>query len=63
MCHPHGHAQIKAFNCRPRAESLNASWFLSMADARWRIEQWWKDYNDTRPHMALCGFTPSAFAQ
>ncbi len=42
---------------------LNASWFLSMADARERIEQWRRDYNETRPHTALGGLTPNAFAR
>jgi putative transposase len=31
-------AFIEAFNARLRAECLNASWFLSMADAEERIE-------------------------
>ena len=56
-------AYIEAFNSRLRAECLNASWFLSMADARERIEDWRRDYNETRPHTALGGLTPSAFAQ
>ena len=60
---PTDNAYIEAFNSRLRAECLNASWFLTMADARERIEHWRRDYNDTRPHMALGGLTPSAFAQ
>jgi putative transposase len=35
---PTDNAYIEAFNSRLRAECLNASWFLSMADARNRIE-------------------------
>jgi putative transposase len=35
---PTDNAHIEAFNGRLRAECLNASWFLSMADARGRIE-------------------------
>ena len=35
---PTDNAYIEAFNSRLRAECLNASWFLSMADARERIE-------------------------
>jgi putative transposase len=60
---PTDNAYIEAFNSRLRAECLNTSWFLSMADARERIEQWRRDYNEMRPHTALGGLTPSAFAQ
>jgi putative transposase len=60
---PTDNAYIEAFNSRLRAECLNASWFLSMADARERIEDWRRDYNETRPHTALGGLTPNAFAQ
>lgn len=55
-------AFIEAFNSRLRQECLNASWFLSMADARDRINAWKIDYNDERPHSALGNLTPSAFA-
>ncbi len=33
-------AYIESFNGRLRAECLNASWFLPLADARERIEDW-----------------------
>ena len=59
---PTDNAYIEAFNSRLRAECLNTSWFLSMADARDRIEEWRIDYNNDRPHMALGGLTPNAFA-
>ena len=55
-------AFIQAFNSRLRQECLNASWFLSMADAHDRINAWKIDYNDERPHSALGNLTPSAFA-
>jgi putative transposase len=53
---------IEAFNARLRTECLNASWFLSLADARKRIERWRCDYNEDRPHSALGNLTPRAFA-
>ena len=59
---PTDNAYIEAFNARLRADCLNASWFLSMADARDRIELWRREYNDDRPHTALGGLTPSPFA-
>ena len=55
-------AFIEAFNSRLRAECLNASWFLSMPDARDRIERWRREYNEDRPHTALGGLTPHAYA-
>jgi hypothetical protein len=50
---PTDNAFIEAFNARIRAECLNASWFLSLADARDRIEAWRIDYNTERPHFGL----------
>ena len=38
------------------------SWFLSMGDARARIEEWRIDYNQNRPHSSLSGLTPAEFA-
>ncbi len=59
---PSDNAFIEAFNSRLRQECLNASWFLSMADARQRIEAWRADYNHHRPHSSLGNLTPSQFA-
>lgn len=59
---PTDNAFIEAFNSRLRQECLNASWFLSMDDARARIEEWRTDYNQSRPHSALGGLTPTEFA-
>lgn len=55
-------AFIEGFNARLRSECLNASWFLSMADARVRIEAWREDYNHYRPHTSLGNLTPAEFA-
>jgi putative transposase len=59
---PTDNAFIEAFNSRRRRQCMNASWFLSMDDARRRINDWRIDYNDQRPHSALGKLTPSAFA-
>jgi putative transposase len=32
---------------------LNAHWFLTLADARKKLEDWRKDYNEVRPHGAI----------
>jgi len=60
---PTDNAHIEAFNSRLRAECLNASWFLSLADARDRLEAWRQEYNNERPHGSLRNLTPRAFAE
>ena len=47
---PTDNAFIEAFNGRFRAECLNAHWFLSLADAQKKLEDWRKYYNEERPH-------------
>ena len=59
---PTDNAFIEAFNARLRTECLNASWFLSLTDAKERIEEWRCHYNEERPHSALGNLTPRAFA-
>ena len=59
---PTDNAFIEAFNANLRTECLNASWFLSMADARTRIEAWRMDYTETRPHTSLGNLTPEQYA-
>jgi putative transposase len=60
---PTDNALIESFNGRFREECLNQSWFLTLADARERIEEWRKDYNEQRPHSALGQRSPSEFAK
>ncbi len=55
---PTDNAFIEAFNGRFRAECLNAHWFLSPADAREKLEDWRKYYNEERPHGAIGQKTP-----
>jgi putative transposase len=50
---PTDNAFIEAFNGRFRAECLNAHWFLSLADAREKVEDWRNYYNVERPHGAI----------
>lgn len=50
---PTDNAFIEAFNGRFRAECLNAHWFLSLADAREKMEAWRRYYNEDRPHGAI----------
>ena len=60
---PTDNAYIESFNARLRQELLNASWFLSMADARGRTEAWRREYNEERPHSALGDMTPREFIE
>ena len=54
---------IESFNGRLRDECLNANEFMSIDDARDRIETWRQDYNQHRPHGSLGNLTPSEFAR
>ena len=58
---PTDNAYIESFNARLRQELLNASWFLSLADARQRTRRWRKEYNEDRAHSALGNLTPQEF--
>ncbi|GLR58744.1 hypothetical protein GCM10007919_34700 [Rhizobium indigoferae] len=42
---PTDNAFIEAFNGRFRAECLNQHWFLTLADAREKMEDWRRYYN------------------
>jgi len=50
---PTDNAFIEAFNGRFRAECLNAHWFLTLDDARAKLEDWRRYYNEERPHGAI----------
>jgi putative transposase len=50
---PTDNAFIEAFNGRFRAECLNAHWFMSLEDAREKMEDWCRYYNEERPHGAI----------
>ena len=58
---PTDNAIVEAFNARLRAECLNENWFLSLVDAREKIEDWRRYYNGERPHGALGNLAPETF--
>ncbi|KGS74784.1 integrase core domain protein [Burkholderia pseudomallei MSHR7500] len=60
---PTDNAKNESFNGRFREECLNAHWFLSLEDARRKIEVWREYYNEARPHSALQWTTPAEFAR
>ena len=37
---------------------MNAPWFMSLADAQEKLEDWRKYYNEERPHGAIGQMTP-----
>ncbi|MCK1665858.1 transposase [Bradyrhizobium sp. 153] len=46
-------AFIEASHGRFWAECLNAHWFLSLADAQEKVEDWRRYHNEERPHGAI----------
>jgi putative transposase len=50
---PTDNAFIEAFNGRFRAECLNTHWFLTLDDARSKLEDWRRYYNEERPHGSI----------
>ena len=49
---------IESFNGSFRDECLNTNWFLSLEDAKEKIENWRREYNEFRPHSSLDNQTP-----
>ena len=58
---PTENAYIESFNGRVREECLDQEVFLSLADAKQKVEQWRQFYNTLRPHSALGGRPPGCF--
>lgn len=58
---PTDNPYIESFNGSFRDECLNVHWFLSLDDARTKIETWRQDYNAYRPHQALDGLSPEMY--
>jgi putative transposase len=59
---PTDNGLIEAFNGRLRQECLNESWFLSLEDAREKVEFWRQQYNRERPHSSLGNMAPLEYA-
>jgi putative transposase len=60
---PMDNAIIESFNGSFRDECLNVNSFLSIEDAREKIELWREEYNEFRPHSSLENLTPRQFAE
>ena len=59
---PVENAVIESFNGRLRDECSNANLFISLHDARQKIEAWRIDYNVRRPHGSLGNLTFMEFS-
>jgi putative transposase len=60
---PMQNAFIESFDGRLRDELLNETLFTSLGHACMALAAWTTDYNTIRPHSALGGLPPPAFAQ
>lgn len=60
---PVEHAVVESVNGRFRDECLNTQVFVSLHDARQKIETWRTDYNEHWLHGSLEDLTPREFAE
>lgn len=58
---PTDNPYIESFIGSFRDECLNAHWFLSLEDAKEKIEIWMEEYNTFRLHSFLGDLTPEMF--
>jgi hypothetical protein len=55
---PTDYAFIEAFNSKVRSECLNAHWFMSLDDARSKLEDWRRYHNEERPQSGIGQIVP-----
>jgi len=60
---PTDNAYIESFYGSFHNKSLNTRCFVSLEDAREKIETWRRDYNGFRPHSALDNMTPEEYVK
>jgi putative transposase len=60
---PTDNGHIESFNGKLRDECLNVNLFFSLGDARDKLEEWRRNYNEFRPHRALGGMPPSEYVR
>ena len=58
---PTDNPYVESFNGKFRDECLSVNWFLSMEDAREKIETCRWEYNHFRPHRSLSDLSPNKF--
>lgn len=59
---PTQNAHVESFHGRLREECLSVNWFHNLFDARKKIADWHREYNEERPHSSLNYRTPAEFA-
>lgn len=57
---PTDNAYTESYNAIVRMECLGQHWFLSLEDAREKVESWRREYNEARPHGAIGDRPPIA---
>jgi putative transposase len=60
---PTQNAFIESLNGTLRTECLSADWFVDLADARHKTQQWRREYNEQRPHSKIGRVPPAVFAR
>jgi putative transposase len=60
---PMQNGHVESFHGRLREECLRTHWFKNLFDARSKITDWRKEYNEERPHSSLGYRTPAEFAR
>ena len=60
---PVEHRVIEGFNGRSRDECLTTNVFVSLRDARQKVERWQIDYSERRPHGSLGHYALQAFVE
>ena len=58
---PTDNPYVESFNGKFRDECLSVKWFLSLEDAREKIENFSWEYNHYRPHSSLNDLTPKEY--
>ena len=56
-------AHIESFNGSLREECLNTNWFMSLEDAKEKLERGRNDCNEHRPHSVLTTLPQAEFAR
>lgn len=60
---PPDNCHIETFNGSFRDECLNLHWFETLEEAKAIIEDWRRDYNESRPHSTLNDLSPAEFVR
>lgn len=58
---PTDNPYVESFNGKFRDECLSVNWFISLEDAKEKIEDWKWEYNYFRPHSSLEDLSPQEF--